>query len=362
MHVHYILPVRRTGYATIRRMIADGAVHADPAARLQHDRLRGHLYTPTSVLPLQARTDQVIHAGPYSLPADVYRLPSTEYAALVQSTPDYVQPAFLSELLQAVQRHPADYVWVAAHKKDLHQQTRLLSLPQEPGFTATWDDERWALLERCGEWFLVLWFDLRCTARPGSLMGTAAIALDLGADPLVCAVGSDGDSWNVEPVNVCVPAPLSHLTAGHPALLDRLQFELQRGELLRFMLLLLCHATVVYAEDLTYRDMHPQFVRQARRSGLIDWHESWLHNRLAAAGIPLEKVHSRGTSRRCSACQYPHGDRQGNVFCCPRCGVQLNAHENAARNILQRGQAKAASWQSAHARTRRRQCHSGGAA
>ncbi len=289
----------------------------------------------------------------YQLATDLYRLPSSEYSALVRSAPAFRQPPYLTKILQATFQHHADYVWIRSPESKHQAHLPLLSLPNEVIFTATWDPERWALLERHGEWFLVLWFDLLCTA--GSLVGTAEVALDLGASPLVCVITSDG---LVETVEKQVPVSLSQFASvfqQDPGLRERVEFELQRAELLRFTLFLVSHAVLICAEDLTYRDMDRNFVRWARKTGLLDWHESWLHNRLATAGIPFEKVDSRGTSQRCSACQYPHGQRDRSEFRCPKCGHSMDAHENAARNILQRGSLKGRQWQRAHAKTRLRQ-------
>ena len=352
MKVHYILPVRRCAYPNIQRMIAQQIIKAAPEARLQHNQLRGNLYKPTYVIPLEPLTDQMVKVMDYHLATDLYRLPSAEYSALVRSVPAFRQPPDLTKILQATSQHPADYVWITSPKSRYETQIPILSLPNEVAFTATWDPGRWALLERHGEWFLVLWFDLLCIG--GGIKGTADVALDLGASPLVCAVCPDGF---VEDVESQLPATLSQfadLFRIDRALHNRVEFELQRATLLRFTLFLMSYATTVYTEDLTYRDMDKTFVRWARRTGLLDWHESWLPNRLAAAGIPLEKVDSRGTSQCCSACQHPHGQRYRSEFHCPRCGNEIDAHENAARNILLRGQAKGAQWQHAHIRTRQR--------
>lgn len=352
MNVHYILPIRRRGYATLQNMITQGLLEQDITASLQQDRLRGTLYTPTLSMPLEPISDCCIRAGNQQLLADIFRLPSAEYSALVRSAYSYQQPEHLTEILQQVSQHHADYLWTASPASDQDNRVPLLTLPNEVIFSASWNPERWALLERHSEWFLVLWFDLACTA--GSLVGTAEVALDLGASPLVCVIASDG---LVETVEKQVPVSLSQFARifqQDPGLRERVEFELQRAELLRFTLFLVSHAALICAEDLTYRNMDRDFVRWARKSGLLDWHESWLHNRLATAGIPFEKVDSRGTSQRCSSCQYPYGQRDRGKFCCPRCGHSMDAHENAARNILARGIIKSQQWQDAHVRTRQR--------
>ncbi|MFC3863036.1 zinc ribbon domain-containing protein [Deinococcus antarcticus] len=329
-------------------MIAQGQLQANSEAQLQHAPLKGSVYSPTHPQPIQAQSDYQISVGQYTLPTDVYRLPSAEYTALVRGSPNYQQSPRLAELLHLTAQHHVDYEWLPAGPMG---QKPLGFLPQENSFTATWDSWRWACLERSGEWFLVMWFHLNFLD-PGYKVFATEVALDLGADPLVCAAEPGAVVYSVTPATLTPTAEVEQLLTAHPELAERVQYELQRATLLRFTFFLVHHSTVVYAEDLTYRDMDRNFVRWARRSGLIDWHESWLHNRLAAAGVPFEKVDSRGTSCRCSSCEWPHGHRQSADFTCPKCGVQMNVHENAARNILARGQVKAREWQQAHNQTR----------
>ncbi|WP_225335231.1 RNA-guided endonuclease InsQ/TnpB family protein [Halomicrobium urmianum] len=55
-----------------------------------------------------------------------------------------------------------------------------------------------------------------------------------------------------------------------------------------------------------------------------------------AEGITVETVNPAYTSQRCShsACGFTHGDnRNGDAFCCQKCGKELHADYNAARNI-----------------------------
>jgi len=53
------------------------------------------------------------------------------------------------------------------------------------------------------------------------------------------------------------------------------------------------------------------------------------------AGVAIEFVRAKDTSRTCSACgNMDRGQRQGSTFSCKACGIILHADLNASRNIL----------------------------
>jgi putative transposase len=54
--------------------------------------------------------------------------------------------------------------------------------------------------------------------------------------------------------------------------------------------------------------------------------------------IPIIKVNPRFTSQKCVECDYRHKDnRNGDKFCCIKCGFTSNVHEMAAVNISNKG-------------------------
>jgi len=58
-----------------------------------------------------------------------------------------------------------------------------------------------------------------------------------------------------------------------------------------------------------------------------------------AKGVAVESVHPAYTSQRCShsECGFTHEDnRDGDEFVCQKCGKELHADYNAARNIAHR--------------------------
>ena len=56
-----------------------------------------------------------------------------------------------------------------------------------------------------------------------------------------------------------------------------------------------------------------------------------------AAGIPVEYVDPRKTSKICSKCERENNVGSSKQYCCSNCGFELNRDLNAARNIAERG-------------------------
>jgi putative transposase len=74
------------------------------------------------------------------------------------------------------------------------------------------------------------------------------------------------------------------------------------------------------------------------------WHHVWAFRRLSEyveykapeRGVSVEQVAPNHTSQRCSrmGCGFTHEDnRHGEHFCCQKCGYDINADYNAAKNI-----------------------------
>lgn len=67
--------------------------------------------------------------------------------------------------------------------------------------------------------------------------------------------------------------------------------------------------------------------------------ETFLKYKGEEAGVAIEFVPARNTSKECSICgSLRRGQRNGSVFRCKACGVVLHADLNAAKNILHRYQ------------------------
>ena len=92
---------------------------------------------------------------------------------------------------------------------------------------------------------------------------------------------------------------------------------------------------VIVFEDLTdIRERLPQ----------AKWHHIWAFRRLyeyveykgPEQGVSVEQVEPNHTSQRCSRtdCGFTHEDnRDGEQFCCLKCGYEVNADYNAAKNV-----------------------------
>ena len=64
---------------------------------------------------------------------------------------------------------------------------------------------------------------------------------------------------------------------------------------------------------------------------------SFLEYKAAAAGVRVEAVDPRNTSKTCSRCGHlAEGQRRRHAFACSACGYRLHADLNAARNIAHR--------------------------
>lgn len=350
--VHYILPIRRSSYHTIQRLIASGAARSDPDGRLQHSPLVGQLYELAIPLPITALSARHIEIGPHTVQAELYRLPAAEFISLVAASPSYRERPSIQALTDAFLNTGHT---VTSARQWLERVGRESPLPgqvrpprPEAWFEATWRRDGLTLLARRGEWFLVLHFDLTCTAPHA--WPRDDMALDLGWRTAVQLVSSSGDLMTVPWISLPYEMQIwSALTRPARDVLRQVLFEIQRTAVLTLTDHLAVRAKRVFVEELTYRDMRSRFVRDARARGLLDFHESWLHCRLQAAGIPFERVRPHGTSQRCHRCaHHPFGHRDGQRFSCPVCGLQMDSDINAARNILRLGAQKANTW-----RTRR---------
>jgi len=92
---------------------------------------------------------------------------------------------------------------------------------------------------------------------------------------------------------------------------------------------------VIVFEDLT--DIRERLSR-------AKWHHIWAFRRLVEYvgykapqyGVSVEQVEPNHTSQRCSRtdCGFTHEDnRDGEQFCCLKCGYEVNADYNAAKNV-----------------------------
>lgn len=349
--IHAILPVDRLSYPVIECHLQKGGLTRRPSQFLQQDRVPGVLYH-TDWCTVTALNDTTLQAGTLTLQVPLYRLPTAEQTALIAASPDYGQYADLHGLSiqlrsRATSREAAVTAIETVVRQD-RQLTRFAALTQPDAlFQARWQTDRLVLQQLAGQWFVVLFFGFRCT-RPELITRRIEVGLDLGARPLVYACTADDTQFMTVSCHVPIHGlrrALLELVGERPDLvtmLDRITTAWHRRELQKILDRLCREASIVYAEDLSYDDMFGPYVNNARRNGVVDFHEGWLHNRLRTVGIPMEKIDPTGTSQRCSFCEgHPHGQRHRDRFKCSCMKKPVNAHWNACRNIIREGRDKA---------------------
>lgn len=349
--IHALLPVDRLSYPVIERHLQNGGLTCRPSQFLQQNRAPGVLYH-TAPCAVTALNDTTLQAGTITLQVPLYRLPTAEQTALIAASPDYHQYAGLHGLsvqlrTRATGKETAITAIATVVGQGLHPTRHVaLNLP-DALFRAHLKTDRLVLQHLAGQWFVVLFFGFRCT-RPDLINRRTEIGLDLGARPLVYACTADDDQFTTASCRVPIRGLRGTLldqiqeSPGLLTMLDRITTAWHRRELQRILDRLCQEASIVYAENLTYDDMFGPYVNDARRNGVVDFHEGWLHNRLRTVGIPMEKIDPTGTSQRCSFCKgHPPGNRNRDSFRCGCMKKPVNAHWNACRNILRKGRAKA---------------------
>lgn len=349
--IHAILPVDRLSYSVIEHQFQNGGLTCRPSQFLQQDRVPGVLYH-TAPCTVTALNDTTLQVGNVTLQVPLYRLPTAEQTALIAASPAYCQYAGLHGLSVQLRSWATSKETAITAIEAVVGQGRLptrhvaLNLP-DALFQARWQTDRLVLQQLAGQWFIVLFFGFRCT-RPDLITRRTEVGLDLGGRPLVYACTADDEQFTTESCHVPIRGlrrELLEMAAERPDLitmLDRITTAWHRRELQRILDRLCQEASIVYAENLTYDDMFGTYVNDARRNGVVDFHEAWLHNRLRTVGIPMEKIDPRGTSQRCSFCEgHPPGQRHRDTFKCDCMDRRVNAHWNACRNIIREGRAKA---------------------
>ena len=278
-----------------------------------------------------------------TLCADLYRLPSHAWTALVQQSPQFRTPPRLDDLL-ALARTPgvdvgqvhASLEWVAG--RDL-QPTRTVPLvtPDLP-LKAHWLPAS-TLIHRTpgGEYFLTLCFRTTCP-RPQTGSVRRRTTLDLGIDPITTLLTEGGVVQQFRPTSLTLPER-SSLTPGAQAVYDQVVYASGRLDAERVITYLLANANEVVAEQLRLKDMRRSFVLRARDNALLDHHHAALPQALNAARIPFSRLPAGYTSTECPCETCGHvspGNRRGDRFECRRCGYTADSHVVACLNLLRR--------------------------
>lgn len=275
--------------------------------------------------------------------ADVYRLPTSCHQAVIRQSPGFRRLSGEANLHQKLLQPMTD-------QEERQWLVQALEISQSGNWqpagrahTRTrWHPTHSSFVRQEGRWFLTLEFSTpRETSRA---LQRSAIGVDVGILPLATAA-TERASWATQPLHLLTTHGMRALerqlqmTPAHIAqctrdLILRSQYAAARTVLDELTRRLLLHATSATVEQLQRITFQSGFVAKGRQTAVWDWYQSWLPQRLYAAGIPLYRVRPAFTSRLCSRCGR-HGVRAGGNFRCCRCGNQ-DAHVNAARNILKR--------------------------
>lgn len=289
----------------------------------------GQVWQPTKLQPQVALSDHLLRLGQLRIHAPIYRLPSAEHQALLHaSAGNYRGYASLEVLTDSMltMTDPDEFV---------HQLSDVLDEGEShiavPSSQADWLPDETRLVEQQRDWLLNLSFIRRSHTRPRSRRQPAGV--DVGLNPLATAVV--GNMILQTPELPLVLLPDSHDPAGFQ-LCEVINYRLSRGVLEEMTEQLIQHASSVAVEQLDFRTFAPRFVGRGRGAAIIDWHQAWLPQTMMATGIPLVRVRPAYTSVRCSRCSSQDTRRDRDRLTCWHCGLDIDVHENAAKNILRR--------------------------
>ncbi|GGL73081.1 hypothetical protein GCM10010840_08920 [Deinococcus aerolatus] len=288
--------------------------------------------------------DERLQLGDVRLQTQLYRLPTLEQTALVQASPGYAQHQDERLLTQGLlgQLGPAQQrTWVRQVIQTTCQGRRALPVVLGGG-GVRWLQAGTRLVELEGLWFASLTFELPTVPRRA---GGIAIGIDVGLSPLVTAAGPGALVQLAPPA---LPDRLRWATfAAHLDLLpptaqrelqgriQRLHYAAARQQLDQMTAWLLGQAACVGVERLDWRTFSTDFPERGREMAMVDWLQSWLPQRLYAAGVRLRRVAPYGTSQGCHLCGRPGARTNHQFVCLSGCGV-MDAHENAAHNVRHR--------------------------
>ncbi|MFC0619046.1 zinc ribbon domain-containing protein [Deinococcus budaensis] len=288
--------------------------------------------------------DERLRMGHLSLTAELHRLPLTEHRLLIAGSKNYEQfenQDVLANGLLAPMSLLQRRAWVTDLVTTTRQgrQPTVTDLPAEPG---SWLRAETRLVDLDGLWFVSLAFEM---PRPPRSQGGCVLGIDVGLSPLAVAAGVN-TVLSTAPLHLLTGAGLRALERQIAGLRPGMQHEVERRyerlisgaarqALEVFTDQIIARASAVSVEKLTLSGFESDFVERSRERAVADWLQSWLPQRLYAAGIPLRRVAPHHTSLRCHRCGLP-GQRLRDRFSCRACG-SLNAHENAAHNIRRRG-------------------------
>ncbi|GGL93131.1 hypothetical protein GCM10010840_33950 [Deinococcus aerolatus] len=333
---YHVLPVARSAYPYLRQAVAQRQLQpSDEQLRVMQ---KGQVYRPVSAL-LSAQTlvhDRQLQLGDLTISGDFYRLPEQEYCSIITASNGYSQYPDIKPLMTALlapMTQAEEAAWLAgvrAAAAQGRQPSTAVDLIDDIWVPTTWLRDRTRLVLRGKEWFVVLYGQAPSGSTPA---GHGVIGVDIGLRPLATAAWGQRHETTWDIAQPTVPAGES---AEVQALARILNYTAARAALEALMVPVLAEAGTLVLEQLDYGGFRNNFPNAARRHAVADWHQSWLPQRAHARGIRVVRVPAAFTSQLCSQCPgATRGTRRGRVFTCPR-GHALDAHLNAARNLVRR--------------------------
>ncbi|WP_175607516.1 zinc ribbon domain-containing protein [Deinococcus marmoris] len=335
---HHVVRVDRNTYPQLRRAVASGQLQ--PTQENLDVMAQGQVYCPADTL-LNAQTlvhDRELQMGNLTVTGELYRLPEGEYSSIITASLGvYRQYPGVQQLLTALltpMTSTAETIWWQDVRMAVAQGRQLASgvdLTDERWTPTAWRRDLTRLIELGDHWFLILYF-----AQPPHHLGPrgrAVVGVDIGLRPLATAAwGQQHEvTWGL-----ATPALPVGESAEVRALAQILNYAAARAALEAFTVLVLADAGTLVLEQLDYRGFKSNFSAVSRRRAVADWHQTWARQRAHARGIEVERVPAAYTSQTCSQCQgSTRGTRQGREFTCLH-GHVMDAHINAARNLVRR--------------------------
>lgn len=325
--------IHRSCYGRIDNAIRVGSLR--PTNERRAGIGRGRLWAGTDV-GIIAMDDHTLHMGELQIDAPLYRLPSDEHRALIEGCAGrYRSYAGLDHLI--------DQTLVFADEGHFDEQlTTILLAGLQPvlvvgGSPVTWLPGETRLVQQGGDWLVNLAFT-RHPARTDRGWGggrgrRAPAGVDVGLSPLATAVVGRG-TYQTPGLPVLARPDAGGRTA---ELCEMVNYLLARQTLDDLTEHLLERAEWVAVEALDLSTFTSGFVARGRRDAVIDWHQAWLPQRLADAGIQLIRVPPAYTSVRCHECGSHSTRRMHGLMTCRACGLHVDVHVNAAVNIRARG-------------------------
>lgn len=312
----------------------------------------GQVYALTDSQPLVQSHFACQIAG-RTIHANLYALPPEEYAGLLRASPDFTHRSSVAPLIPALLRP------MTGGEKEawLRQLVTILRTPanndltphlllSQPVTPAQWQAEKTRLVRQDAGWFMCLFFEPP-TVQVAHGVQRSAAGVDIGLNTLAVAAYRTGLVHRASGVtDVCLPPELLHSLCSNDLTMQAelkrhvllLQHAAARLEFNQLLGTLLASASVVYVEDLKYKEVNDAFKRRSRELGIRDFLMSWLPKRLTAQGIPWQRIKPDRTSQYCSL-THRRGERDSHDRTRFRNGngEVVDADLNAALNIMQLG-------------------------